>query len=145
MKKLTRFSLYMTENCWGSAANHFTSRWLADALLRAIELKEMTPDDLHFGTDQEIWEKLIQYEDPIIQKNIEMILNASTYFSIVEKADAEMIIKSKFRGIDPWILLEKPFRLTELDKQLADEFKRTKEIINWPVKVNEPCVNLKVM
>lgn len=52
--KLTNFSLFMTENCWGSAENFMTSKWLAGAILHGFEAGIIAPDDLHFGTDQVI-------------------------------------------------------------------------------------------
>ena len=138
MKKLTRFSLYMTENCWGSAHNHLTSRWLADAILRGIELGCLTYDELHFGSDQEIWEKLLQDEDPLIQEKMKMVLNAQHYFSLVHPRDAEMMIKTKFRGIDPWVVSGNGIiRLTDVDPKIAKEFSQLKQILEngWPVRM----------
>jgi HD superfamily phosphohydrolase len=84
MKKLTRFSLFMTENCWGSPTNYITSRWLADAILRAIDLGCISHADFHYGTDQEIWDKLTLQRDGIIQKKMKMIRDPQTYFSVVD-------------------------------------------------------------
>lgn len=49
MKKITRFSFFMTKNCWGSPTNYITSKWLADAILRAIDLGCISHKDFHYG------------------------------------------------------------------------------------------------
>jgi uncharacterized protein len=138
MKKLTRFSLFMTQDCWGSPTNYVTSRWLADAILRAIDLGCISYAELHFGTDQVIWDKLILQKDSIIENKMNMVMNSQAYFSLVDTSDeADIIVKSKFRGIDPWVLLESTYmRITELDDKLAEEYVKVKQIINkgWSIK-----------
>ena len=138
MKKLTQFSLFMTEDCWGSPENYVTSRWLADAILRAIDIGYISYKDLHLGTDQVIWEKLLHHKDPIIEKKMHMITNASAHFSIVDPIEADFTVKSKFRGIDPWILSgTECVRLTLMDADLALEYETAKQRITtgWPVKI----------
>ena len=132
IKKLTRFSLFMTENCWGSPTNYVTSRWLADAILRAIDLGCISHADFHYGTDQEIWDKLIRQRDAIIQKKMKMISNPQVYFSLVDtSSEADYIVKSRFRGINPWVLSESKYiRITEIDDNLAEEYDEVKKRIN---------------
>lgn len=140
MKKITRFSLFMTQNCWGGPTNYVTSRWLADAILRAIDLKVISYKDLHFGTDQVIWDKLILQNDPIIEKKMKMLLSPQAYFSLVNTIDeADFIVKSKFRGINPWVVSEsKCLRITEIDEELAKEYEEVKQIIckGWLIKIH---------
>lgn len=139
MKKLTLFSLFMTQDCWGSPSNYVTSRWLADAILRGVDLGSISFEEIHLGTDLEIWIKLMVHKDSIIQKKMNMIVNSHVYFSVVDDADkADYIVKSKFRGIDPWVKFESNcIRLTELDANLNQEFQRVKQIVNkgWPIKI----------
>lgn len=138
MKKLVRFSLHMTQTCWGSPENYLTSKWLADAILKVIELGDLSYSELHFGTDQVIWDKLIQHEDPFIQLRMHMILNYKDYYAVVDPKDADMIIKNKFRGINPWILCGSICqRLNSLDADLSQEYENVKQIMKngWPVKL----------
>lgn len=139
MKKLTRFSLFMTQNCWGSPTNYLTSRWLADAILRGVELGDITFSEIHFGADQLIWEKLIQHRDPVIQTNIHKVLNHTDYFTLIDSfEDADLFIKSKFRGINPWISTDtEVLRLTEVDEEIQKEFTEVKQKVEkgWPVKL----------
>jgi hypothetical protein len=129
----------MTKNCWGSPVNHLTSRWLADAILRAVDVGSITYNDIHFGTDEVIWNILIHHEDPLIQKKMDMVLHYPSYFSFVDFSDPDaFIIKSKFRGIDPWIAVgSSNTRITEIDDTLRDEYLKTKEIVTkgWAVKI----------
>lgn len=139
MKRLTRFSLFMTQDCWGSPTNYVTSRWLADAILRGIEIGCISYIDLHYGTDQAIWDQLTLQKDPIIKKKMEMLMNPEAYFSLVDTIhEADFIVKSKFRGIDPWISSDSaPIRVTEMDDRLAKEYEEAKQIISkgWFIKV----------
>lgn len=139
MEKLTRFSLFMTKTCWGGPANYITSRWLADAILRAIDIGCISYDDLHFGTDQVIWDRLTSQKDPIIAKKMEMIKKATNHFVLVnKKEEADFIIKSKFRGINPWIKANNNYlQLIETNQSLKEEYQKTKETLDkgWLIKI----------
>lgn len=128
LKKLVRFSIFMTQDCWGSATNYFTSRWLADAILRAVEIGSITYDDIHYGTDDIIWKILKESQDSIIQDKMKMMNNPEYYFQFASPEKAELTIFTKFRGIDPWVFSEGCLvRLTFLDPMLADEYQTAKE------------------
>lgn len=149
IKKLTRFSLFMTQNCWGSSTNYMLSRWLADAILRGVDLGCISYEEIHYGTDQAIWNKLAVQKDPIIEKKMEMITNFPTYFSLVENIDeADLIVKSKFRGVNPWVMFgSKYFRITEIDDQLAEEYERVKELIckGWFIKISPKAADPELL
>jgi uncharacterized protein len=137
LKKLVRFSLFMTEHCWGSATNHLSSRWLADAILRGIDLGSISYEEIHFGTDQVIWDRLINHQDPLIRKKMEMLPQTEDYYRLVDPSDADLLVKSKFRGIDPWVLSEEGLvRLTTTDPILAQDYQSAKERIQrgWAIK-----------
>lgn len=139
MKKLTRFSLFMTLDCWGSPTNYVTSRWLADAILRGIDLGCISYEELHFGTDQVIWDKLILHKDPVIEKKMKMVMNPQAYFSIVDFTDGvDFVVKSKFRGINPWVVSDATcLRLTLMDDQLAEEYEKVRQVTGkgWSIKI----------
>jgi hypothetical protein len=141
MKKLTRFSIFMTMDCWGGIENYIKSRWLVDAILRAIDLGCISHEEFHYGTDDEIWNKLCEQTDPFILQKMKMILNPEKFYSIVDIADeAEYCITSKFRGINPWVLIGSQCkRLLDIDDELAKEFEGAREIVQqgWFVKTIE--------
>jgi HD superfamily phosphohydrolase len=138
LKKIARFSLFMTEDCWGSPANYMTSRWLADAILRAVDLGYISFADFHYGTDQDIWDKLALHKDPIIRQKMNMVANAQKYFALVDSCgDTDCVVKSKFRGINPLVALESGYvRLTEVDDEFAKEHDEVRHRISkgWLVK-----------
>ena len=140
MKKLVRFSLFMTQDCWGSAGNHFASRWLADAILRGIDLGVISYEEIHFGTDQLIWNRLMSSQDPLIETNMKKIFQLEAHYSLVDPSEADLIVKSKFRGIDPWVISGgKRVRLTAIDPILAEEFRSVKERVGrgWAIKLHK--------
>lgn len=136
--QLTRFSLYMTENCWGSADNFMTSKWLAQAILRGFQAGVISLDDFHFGTDQALWDRLSSSQDLEIQKQMQMISFPDRYFRHVDPSQANTFIKFKCRGIDPWIKVNgQIIRLTSLDPSLGETFQQVKQrsIDGWPVEI----------
>ena len=65
-EKLSRFSVFMTKDCWGSAQNSVTSKWLAEAILQGFKTGDVSWHDFHFGTDDQIWRQLSASKDPLI-------------------------------------------------------------------------------
>ena len=136
--RLAYFTLFMTENCWGSAKNFITSRWLADALLKAFEKKIIAEDEFHFGTDQLIWERLVSAKEPFIENQMRMLQSPDSHYRLVDPEKANFFIKFKSRGIDPWIKKNgKIVRLTSLNSALSQDLQKTKErsIVGWPVEI----------
>jgi len=137
-EKLTRFSLFMTENCWGSAVNFVTSRWLADAILQGLNIGLISWNEFHFGTDEAIWKKLSASRDPIIQDKMLMICHSSDFFRLVAPAKANKCVKFKCRGIDPWIRQEgKITRISTINQEIAKAFQETKKRATegWPLEI----------
>ncbi len=138
--KLARFSLFMTENCWGGAENYATSRWLADSMLRAVKINLISWKELHFGIDQDVWDKLQSAQDLLIRKRMQMIQQPKDYYRLVNPSEATTFVKFRFRGIDPWIAHKgEVVRLTSVDKELAQEFQSLKEqaMQGWPMILEE--------
>ena len=137
LTKLVRFGLFMTQDCWGSPTNYLSSRWLADAILKGIDLGCLSFETIHFGIDQLIWDHLIHCEDPFIQKRMQMVSQTNAYYCLVDPSDADLIIKNRFSVIDPWIVSEgKIVRLTTIDPTLAEQYQNAKEKIEtgWAIK-----------
>lgn len=144
--KLTHFSLFMTENCWGSALNYVTSRWLADAILHGLKIGLISWNEFHFGIDQDIWEKLHASQDPFIQNRMRMLIHPHEHYRLVVLAQANIQVKFKCRGIDPWVLHDgKIIRLTSIDTELAEAFSKTKEKATegWPLEIHSYNETLK--
>lgn len=138
LKKLTLFSLFMTQDCWGSAVNYALSRWLADAMIRALATGTLSWKELHFGFDNVVWEKLIGAKDPFIQQHMHMIAHHQDYFKWVDPEDADILVKFRCRAIDPWVIHQQhPVRLSWIDTEIARELEslRKKAQEGWPIKL----------
>ncbi len=142
MKKMVRFSLHMTKECWGSPDNYLQSKWLAEVIHRAINLGKISQEDIHFGEDKTNWEKLNKISDPIVQNRFNQIFNAKEQFSLVNKSEADLHPKMKFRGVDPWIKKGNTIvRLTTLDSEFAKEYQNVKNVMaeGWAIKLKSDC------
>ena len=83
---------------------------------------------IHFGTDQAVWDLLLHSKNPQIQEKMQIVLHPENYYSLVDPSESDLVVKSKFRGIDPWILSDgKLMRLTELDPILSEEYRSVKK------------------
>ncbi|HEX2579338.1 MAG TPA: HD domain-containing protein [Rhabdochlamydiaceae bacterium] len=139
--KLSNFSLFMTEDCWGSAENFMTSKWLATAIMQGIEAGLFSWDDFQYGIDQTIWDRLTTSQEVSIKKQMEMVRSPSQYFSLVDPTAAETFIKFRCRGIDPWIKESGHItRLSSLNPAFKEAFQRIKQrsIEGWPVRLYAP-------
>jgi len=141
MTKLARFPLMMSQNCWSSAENHISSEWLARAILRGVDLGYLNDEDIHYGTDQAVWNLLLECKDQTIQKLMHMVLHTHSYFEFVDASNADLSIKGKFRGIDPLILCEgQKVPLTLIDEAFYCEYRSVKQKMEegWSVRIYEP-------
>ncbi len=140
LAQLAHFSIFMTQTCWGSAINHFTSRCLADAMLEGVKMGLISWKELHFGTDQEVWDKLQSAANPFIQEQMHMLFHPHDYFRTVDPAKATHFVKFRCRGIDPWVKQNGEIvRLYSIDPELEKEFQALKEtsLKGWPILIQE--------
>lgn len=137
LTKLARFSLFMTQDCWGSACNSVMSRWLADAMIKGLDIGLLSWNEIHFGIDEDVWDKLIASQDGPIRERMERLFKPNDYYKKVKPEEADLIIRFRCRGVDPWVIHEGQIvRLTSLDRELAQEFEAVKEAAarGWPIK-----------
>lgn len=137
--QFARVSLYLTQHVWGSAKTLLTEGWCAQMLERAVEIKLLTLDNIHYGTDDAVWEKMIQSDDAIIQHLKNLLLHAQDHFKVVSADQPhDRVLYGKFRGINPWVMTDKGIvRLTEVDEAFAQEFAATKKLMEegWHVQL----------
>lgn len=135
--KLAHFSLFMSENCWGSAFNFITSRWLADAIIRGVHAGLISWHEFHFGTDQNIWDRLSASNDSFIQNRMEKLAHPTDYFRLVPLSEASILIPFKCRGVDPLIRQDGNIvSLSSVDPEFKAAFQKTKKqsLDGWPVE-----------
>lgn len=136
--KLAKIPLYLTVHEWGSPANHLVYAWIAKAIRRALELQMVTFDEIHFSTDDLIWERLVTASDPIIKKYMNKAFHHREFFNLTQDhKKADSVIKTKFRGVNPWIYSEGEFkRLTEVNTEFCQSYKEVQEQVlqGWAIK-----------
>lgn len=130
IRKIASFALFMTQDCWSSPTNHFMSNLLAKAILRGLEIHLISWEDVHFNTDDVIWNLLIASQDQDLKDLMIRIFQVPTSFELVDSSQADRTIYGKFSGIDPWVLEDgKKIRLTELDPSFAEEYEHVKNVM----------------
>ncbi len=128
-KKFAYAQLRLNELTWGDPWNGLGYHLAARALKRAIALKLITHDQMHFGSDDEIWNILLQSGNALITQTTDQILDPEKYYELAD--EGEFRIQPKFRGIDPWVEVDGDIkRLCEIDSEFADEFEKTKQKLN---------------
>ncbi len=127
-KKFAHLSLYFTEYHWGAAWNFAFYHYFKEILQRAMELKVITSDQIHFGTDQEVLNILLDTADSYIQKRIQACRCIHQSFTVGEKGEGKPIdFKPKFRGIDPLVMHKNAlYRLTTLDSDFQKSYEALK-------------------
>jgi hypothetical protein len=137
--KLVSFSLFMTKNCWGSAANYITSKWLAETILQGIKIGIISWPEFQSGIDQDVWDRLSATQDPFIATRMHMLHFPDLYYRLVNPLKAQLFIPFKCRGIDPWINQDgKIIRLTSIYPELEEALQnvRKQSIEGWPVQMS---------
>lgn len=129
--KFCRISLYHTENIWGGPGNYLMYSWAGQALRRALQINLITMHDIHFSTDDIVWEKLVTSSDDAIKKCIDQIKNYKNLYTETRDQDFHCLVRGKFRGIDPWVKQGDTFkRLTTLDTVYFKEYDRVKTFVS---------------
>lgn len=135
-KKFARLSLYFTEYFWGAPFNQVINRWSGHMMKRAFEIGLLTPDDFHFGQDEEVLSKLKNSNDPMIRELLYKCQNPQDFYEVVEEEPCDFETKPKFRGIDPLVKVkEKLVRLTEIDDEFRREYNRVKSLVTRGIKI----------
>lgn len=130
-KKFGLISLALSESRWGSPWSGFIDHSAAQALQRAYELGIITLDEIHFSSDDIIWQKLATSNDSEIAGHIYRIEHCQEYWSLGTPQDYDIYINTKFSGTDPLIKTESGLkRLTVIDPDYRQEFERVKNLIS---------------
>jgi len=122
-QKFARISLWHTEHVWGSQMSNYVSNQLAQAIQKAFKLDILAREEVIYGTDDAVWQKLCLCNSAEINTHIQNLTHAHEHEEEINKQPRN----NKFRGINPWVLVGDEFiRLTELDAEFAQEYDRVK-------------------
>jgi len=121
-QQFSQISLYHTEYVWGGLSNFVTYKFAAQALRRAVDIKLLSFDDIHFSVDDIVWNKMCQSKDGEIKTALNNLLHHGGNFIQTDKP-TDLVITTKFRGVNPWVLVDGDFkRLTDCNKAYAQAY-----------------------
>lgn len=137
-KKFSVISLYHTEKVWGNPVGLVAYKLAGQALKIALKNNYITLQEIKFGKDDEVWNKLIKIEDSQIRELVDKLKKHKTLYKPTSKDKADFYIKAKFRGVDPLVKTEKGLeRLTDIDSEYAKQYKELKEVYSEPMGIKE--------
>lgn len=135
-KKFALISLYHTEKIWGSPLGLLTYKLTGQALKIALNKKYFSLDDIKFGEDDLIWQKLITIDDVQIKYLVNKLINHQNFYLPSSAEEADFFLHSKFRGVNPWVKINNKFqRLTEVDADYAEKYFALKKIYASPLGI----------
>ncbi len=126
IKKICENALFMNRELWSSVPGYVSSAGLAAAIHRGVEIGILSVEDIHFGTDHNIWQVLKSSSDPFIQTSFLQIETPDPYYSLANiPIENSQKIYLKFRGVDPWVLVDNEcLRLTAYDTEYQQAFEK---------------------
>ena len=135
-KKFALISLYHTEKIWGSPLGLLTYKLTGQALKIALNKKYLSLDDIKFGEDDIVWQKLITIDDVQIKYLVNKLINHQNFYLPSSAEEADFFLHSKFRGVNPWVKINNKFqRLTEVDADYAEKYFALKKIYASPLGI----------
>ena len=125
--QLAYVSLRLNKQEWGSIGNYVCYSWAARALWRAMEINEISEDEVHFSTDDIIWDRLLSSTDHVVQDNLKKMFDYDTLCTEGSHDDHDHFICTKFTGLDPLVKQGNALvRLTSIDHAYAQAYEGTK-------------------
>jgi uncharacterized protein len=127
--EFSQISLHQTLHNWSSPQNILIGSWASEALKIIWNQKAISLPDIEYNfSDEAMWQKLIQYPDPMVQKLAHKIQTVKTQFKVIQGASYHAILKGKFRGINPWVKTAEGLkRLTILNPDYDKAFQKAKQ------------------
>jgi HD superfamily phosphohydrolase len=120
--------LFFMDNIWNNPSKSVFHIFFSEALGRLLEINLIQLEDIYFGKDADILEKINKSNDPQIKYILDCCNDINNIFKISTENDYTLFIKHKFRGIDPLIKINNSFvRLTEIDENFKKKYEAFKE------------------
>lgn len=113
------FNKYLYNVGWNCALYHFFEQ----VLRRAAEIELIHTDDICYGTDEAILERLYASQDETIQKLLLKCWNVFDCYQVVPLNKGDKNLRLKFWGVNPFIKInDQLVRLTEIDHQFKHDY-----------------------
>ena len=130
-KRFAKISTSYNKYFYGYASNAAFYTVAVAALRQAVKEKLITDDDLHFGLDQQVVDKLKASNNPIIKKLTAILRNIEKHYVVADQNNFDVFVPVKMRGIDPLVLQgTKMRRLSELSWDFNNDLKMTQQHAN---------------
>lgn len=122
-------SVALTRDMWGSAWNGFINYCCAQAIKRAMALGIISYEDIHFGVDLDLWQRLISSSDAIIIEHITRCKHYEHMHRLVSADDSyDYHYKPKCRAVNPLIKVDADLkRLTDVRDDYAAIYKQLQD------------------
>lgn len=134
-KRLADFSLEFTEHLWASPWNLAFNYLFNEILEQALELNLITSQDIHYGTDEIVLDKIKNSSSSRIQAKLKKLNNIDRSFKIVH-FHYDTQFTPKFRGVDPYIqTVDGLMRLSELNTSYKKRFLNLKNKLQAGIKI----------
>lgn len=118
------FNKYLYNIGWNCALYHFFEQ----VLRRAADLEIIHLDDVKYGTDEVILERLYASEDQEIQDLLLKCWTVFDHFKVMPLHQGDKNLRLKFWGVDPFIRINGQLvRLTDVDYQFKHDYDEMKE------------------
>ena len=137
-KLFARIPLNMTERLWGAPWNILAYKWCAQAIKYSLQKEYLNVADIHFSTDEKVWNTLKNIKDPYIKDYLNKIQSLPTQFK--ETPEGSLSLFPKFRGIDPWVKTPNGLqKLSRINPKFKAEFARVKQRMTkgWKIAIND--------
>jgi HD superfamily phosphohydrolase len=128
-RRLAESSLFLTDSHFGSGWNGVLNKWAADMLRHALSSGLVTREEIHFSTDDRVWQQLEQSSDLCIQKSLHKLYHYNDHYHEVSPHEPyDYALFQKFRGVNPWVVIDGTYRrLYEWDQTIAQRAARIKK------------------
>jgi HD superfamily phosphohydrolase len=129
-EKFAKLSTRYTKIFWGSTHNVALYTATSAAIKYALQHQIITKDEMHFGVDQQIVDKLSSSSDPKLKQLMTIVNNIDAYYSASSHKDFDVSQYIKMRGIDPLVMQHGSLhRLSELSEDFKAELQLTSQYV----------------
>lgn len=126
-RRFADLPLHFNVTLWGESGNLILYHWTSQALRRAMDIGEISMEQIHFSTDRVVLDKLMASNDAVIKSYMQRCSSFQDYYVETSPEEADVYIPIKFRGIDPLVKTEQGLgRLTDLDPEFAKQWNEVK-------------------
>jgi HD superfamily phosphohydrolase len=122
------------EEWWANPKEVVLTEIFAEAVKEALKQDILSEEEL-FGTDEEVMEKLKNWDNELIQEKLQLLDNG---FEIeLEAEDPDMEVKTKARAVDPPVLVDGEVRkASEFSEELEERIEEHMEFVKSGYSVN---------